>query len=688
MTITNKTIYNKASEILSKSYGVNAIFRDGQYEAIESVFVHKRSLIVQKTGWGKSLVYFVSTKLNRENGAGITLVICPLLSLMQNQVEAAAKFGLKCCVLNSTTKDDREMVISEIVANGYDLAFITPETLFSDTVQSRLPEIRIGLFVVDEAHCISDWGHDFRLEFGQISRIVRELPVNTPILATTATANDRVVADLKKQLGDDVYISRGGLHRESLAIQVLKMKDKAERYAWILKNINRLPGSGIIYCLTTRDCDYLTEFLVNNGINAAAYHSALDKEDKNVCIQIERKFMRNEYKVLVATIKLGMGYDKGDIGFVIHFQRSANIVSYYQQIGRAGRNLDYAYIILMSGREDEEIHEFFINTAFPTLEEAEAVVKIVEEKESEHSEIMSKANFSKGRVDKALAFLESEKIIFKDKKKYSRSVNKFVYNKEHYDAVTAIRRKEQDEMRKLIETNVCYSRYIINCLDDQEQVSCGRCRNCLGRDIINTGLTLQEKEHAARTINAKTLPIMPRKKWASTSLTKQTTIAYQNEEGVCIAKYGDVGFGELIKDCKTNKVEYPKELIERAKEILLPIIKERKIKNITFVPSLRSRTLENYAKEVAKACGVKCLPLLKKLKNTQQKTMQNSSFQCSNALTSYAVDGRVPQEDIILMDDMVDSKWTITVCGFMLREQGCTAVIPFALADSGQKEAD
>ncbi len=324
MEIKSSQIYTKASSILKSLYGMNAKFRDGQYEAIEATLMNHRTLVVQRTGWGKSLVYFTCTKLLREGGSGITFVVSPLLVLMQNQMEAAEQMGLRCEALNSATKERREEILQAMKDGSVDLVLVTPETLFREDVQSALPQIRIGLFVIDEAHCISDWGHDFRLEYSRLKEVLHRLPPNVPVLATTATANDRVVLDLEAQLGEQVYVSRGPLSRDSLWIQVLRLQKKAERYAWILENINELPGSGIIYCLTQRDCDYLADFLTQNGIPALSYYSRDGEEEEKNRIA-EEALKHNQIKALVATIKLGMGYDKGDIAFVIHFQMPANI---------------------------------------------------------------------------------------------------------------------------------------------------------------------------------------------------------------------------------------------------------------------------------------------------------------------------------------------------------------------------
>ena len=670
MHINDKEIHEKATAALIRMYGATASFRDGQYEAIEATLMNKRTLVVQKTGWGKSLVYFVCTKLLRDAEKGVTVVVSPLLVLMKNQIEAAEKMGLVCDVLNSTVVDRRDSIIESLVLGEIDLLLVTPESLFKEDIQKALKDIKIGLFVVDEAHCISDWGHDFRLDYGRLYKVLQNIPFSVPVLATTATANDRVIADLKKQLGEEVHLSRGPLMRESLSIQVLRLANKAERYAWILQNINRLPGSGIIYCLTQRDCDYLAEFLKQNGVLALSYYSRSGEED-NLNRDAEQLFQENKIKALVATIKLGMGYDKGDIAFVIHFQQPGNIVSYYQQIGRAGRNIERAYTFLMTGAEDKDIQDYFIETAFPTKEEATDIIRYIyenTEKGCTLGQINAAANYKKGRIDKALMFLVSEGFAVKDKSKYHVTLKPFSYDEQHYAEVTEVRRAEQRQMDQLIETNECYNRFIVNCLDDDTATCCGICGNCMGYEEFSSEIEQEYLDKALEFIERLIIPIEPRKKWASTAYTKQSNIAYQNEVGICLSRYGDVGYGSLVKRDKYEKVpRFCDELVGKSAQILRPIIQEKKISAVTCVPSLRSNIVQDFAQRLADSCGVKFVQLLKKEPASQQKTMQNSSHQCENAYCSFCTmpDVVIP-ERVLLVDDIVDSKWTLTVCGYRL----------------------
>ena len=687
--VTAPWIYKQAEQIIKELYGPGAKFRDGQYEAIEATMTKKRVLVVQRTGWGKSLVYFVCTKLMRQEHKGVTLVVSPLLVLMENQIEAATKMGLRCDVLNSTVKDRHAEILKSLENDELDLVLVTPETLFSEDVQKRLKNIKIGLFVVDEAHCISDWGHDFRLDYGSLKTVISSLPPSVPILATTATANDRVINDLEKQLGNNVYISRGPLTRESLTIQVLEMPNKITRYAWILENITNLPGSGIIYCLTQRDCDYLSEFLKQNGISAEAYYSRDTAEGELLNKDVVEKFRRNEIKAIVATIKLGMGYDKGDIAFVIHYQMPSNIVSYYQQIGRAGRNIGRAYTFLMFGKEDEDILNYFINTAFPTEKETDAIMEYISNNDGvKLYQIISSLNIKKSRLDKAIAFLMHDGFIRKENKLFYATPKPFVYDREHYDAVTAIRVKEMEQMKKLATTTTCYSKVVVECLDDHSAYECGRCANCLGRDILPSKPSANSIHIAETYINGLIIEILPRKMWVYSEYTGNKKIPVPNKAGVCLAKYGDPGYGELVQRDKYGvSKRFCDELVGKSAKVLKPIVAENKIEYLTCVPSLRSNIVLDFSKRLAESLGLTFVELLKKSDTRQQKEMQNNSYQCGNAMRSFSLlSGVVVPNKVLLVDDVVDSRWTLTACGYYLSEGGCEEVYPFALADSSQKE--
>lgn len=386
-----------------------ASFHDGQWESIEQLLNQNRVLVVQRTGWGKSMVYFLATKLLREHGAGPTLLISPLLSLMRNQLEAAQRIGVTARAINSTNNEEWQQIHSELTANQVDVLLISPERLANDEFrQNILANIahNIGLFVIDEAHCISDWGHDFRPDYRRIVRVLQAIPPNVPVLATTATANNRVVNDVKSQLGDDIILQRGSLIRKSLKLQNINMPSPAARMAWLAQTIPSLPGSGIIYTLTQRDAERVTEWLEINEITAKAYHAGIADARE----ELEQQLLNNEIKVLVATVALGMGFDKPDLGFVIHFQRPASVVHYYQQVGRAGRAVDEAFGILLCGEEDDRIADFFIRNAFPPQQHISEILRVLDEADNGLSvpEMQRVLNLRKSQIDKTIKFLTVE----------------------------------------------------------------------------------------------------------------------------------------------------------------------------------------------------------------------------------------------------------------------------------------
>ena len=404
-----------------------AAFRDGQEKAIQHVVdVRGRLLVVQKTGWGKSSVYFIATKLLREQGQGPAILISPLLSLMRNQIEAASRMGVRAFTIHSGNTEEWDAVELAIKQDKVDILLISPERLGNERFRTGVlapAAQRISLLVVDEAHCISDWGHDFRPHYRFITNIVRTLPKNLRLLATTATANNRVLDDLGKVLGPNLEVSRGDLSRPSLLLQTIQMPSQAERLAWLAQHIPTVPGSGIIYTLTVRSSELVAEWLRLQGVDAKAYSGESDPKDR---VELENALLRNEVKVLVATTALGMGFDKPDLAFVIHFQMPGSVVHYYQQVGRAGRNLAAAYGVLLSGEEETEIGDYFIDSAFPSPADVETILKALESTDDglTVNELMDQVNVSKGRIDKALLLmsLESPAPIAKEGTKWKLTV--------------------------------------------------------------------------------------------------------------------------------------------------------------------------------------------------------------------------------------------------------------------------
>ena len=706
-----KEIYNEAIKYLKLALNNdNASFRKGQYEAIEAVFTNRRSLVVQKTGWGKSLVYFISTKINRVKNKGISIVVSPLLVLIDNQIEAAKKVELECAAIYSGNREEHESIIHRMKENKVDIVFTTPESLFN-IVRPHLKDIYLGMLIIDEAHCISDWGHDFRMSYRKIVDVLEELKGNDfPILATTATANNRVIEDLKCQIGPNLFISRGDLFRDNLYIQVIDFDSKVKRYGWILQYINKLPGTGIIYCLTTRDCDDLSSFLKQNNISAESYHSDLDAE---VCDRNIELFLHNKIKVLVSTIKLGMGYDKPDVSFVIHYQVPKNIVSYYQQIGRAARSIECGYCFLLKGGNDFKILEHFIEHSFPKENVMQAVLRCFDnlpwDKDSLSAQaIYKQLNMSTNDISKALKFLTFDKVLSQEKQSYSLTGKKFVYKRDYYGEIQSIRYEEIKQLKQLFITDKCINREILKALDDNISTNCNKCKNCLGREILPIEVNEESLMIAKDYLERSYIEIIPKDKYrVKIKGTGQyeypdrpfweyrgryIPAEYEEKEvtpGFALSKYGDEGIGSIIGECKYTKKSYPEEVYIKAENILKGFVKKYNINMITFIPSLNNKLMDEFAEKLAKRINVMFVKCFEKNNNVSQKNMENYVWQKKNAKDNYRLIYKyLSKKNVLLIDDMVDSGYTLTYQAIKLLAAGANCVVPMALADSSVRSVD
>jgi ATP-dependent DNA helicase RecQ len=424
-----------------RALGPSAEFRDGQLEAIQAVVEQRsRLLVVQRTGWGKSAVYFVATRLLRDRGAGTTIIVSPLLALMRDQIEAASRMHLNAATINSSNKEDWEPIERDLLSRKVDLLLVSPERFNNSDFRDRLlgPLSRsAGLLVVDEAHCISDWGHDFRPDYRRLVRVLEFLPPGLPVLCTTTTANDRVVEDIRHQLGADLKWIRGSLDRESLSLSSLRIPTIVERLAWLAQWIPRMPGSGIVYCLTVADTARVADWLNAKGIPAAAYSGETDPEQR---LEIEKQLKTNELKVVAATSALGMGFDKPDLAFVIHFQSPDSPVAYYQQVGRAGRAVDHADVVLLWSKRDEDIWQYFLETGLPVQWHAEQVVEYLEAEGDwvGRRDIEVNVNMPSSRITGLLKVLDVEGAVEKERSKYRRTLHPWAFDSARIERVRTL----------------------------------------------------------------------------------------------------------------------------------------------------------------------------------------------------------------------------------------------------------
>ncbi|TXT16191.1 MAG: ATP-dependent DNA helicase RecQ [Erysipelotrichaceae bacterium] len=676
--------------MLKSTVGQNAEFREGQLEAINRILNNERLLVVQKTGWGKSIIYFICSKILRESGKGPTIIISPLLSLIRNQQQAARKLGLRIESINSTNPDDHADIIEKLGQNQSDILMISPEQLAIETRFSKIQKniSSLGLFVVDEAHCISDWGHDFRPDYRRIIDYINLLPQNIPILATTATANDRVVADISQQLGN-VSVLRGPLTRESLKLKVLILKDEAERLAWLEINLPRIEGSGIVYCLTKRTTHRVTEYLRSKGIDAREYNADLTSERRT---ELEGLFDNNKIKCLVATVALGMGYDKPDISFVIHYQRPGNLITYYQQIGRAGRNLENAIVVLLSGQEDDEIQKYFIDSAFPTEDEMKTIVDTIENSDGlKKNEILKTVNIKDMRLEKCFTYLQVEKVLSRDSNgKYFRTLNKWSPNDQRSAQITARRYEELDQIKAFVTHDQCLMEFISKALDDPYSKPCGKCMNCDPDFQTNDALPISKIVAAQNFINHESITIENRKRWPYVidgGYVIPEDKRFMTGRTLCI--YGDSGYGKMIAEDKYKTGFVRDELIDASIKLIREWEEFPKDDScICFIPSTkRPNFVKDFAYKVAEDLGMEVYNILvKRETGFSQKNFQNGAKQYDNAMKSFEIKHGIKlPTNILLIDDIVDSRWTLVAATIKLKEIGRHDVYPFTIANSNGK---
>lgn len=671
----------------------SAQFRDDQEDAIRHVVEgHGRLLIVQKTGWGKSFVYFIATKLLREQGLGPALLISPLLSLMRNQIAAAERMGVRAATINSDNASEWAEVERRVRDGEVDILLIAPERLANERFQAEVLApiaAATSLMVVDEAHCISDWGHDFRPQYRLLERIIANLPSNLRLLATTATANDRVMDDLAQVLGPNLQVSRGDLTRASLTLQTIRLPSQAARLAWLADMLRKLVGSGIIYTLTVRDAALVADWLKSCGYAVEAYTGKTGERRE----EIEEGLLRNRYKAVVATTALGMGFDKPDLAFVIHYQTPGSVVAYYQQVGRAGRALDDAYGVVLSGHEEAEITDYFIRSAFPTRDEVADVLQALDAAPRGLSvpRLMEQVNLSQSRIEKTIALLalESPAPIAKQDTKWlltaSRLSPRFW---ERAERLTALRRAEAEQMQNYVDLPFGqHMGFLVDALDgDATDVPPPRLPE-LAADV-DGGLVNRAVGFLRRT----SLPIEPRQKWPTGGMPHYGVSGtiyprLRAAPGKALSVWGDAGWGGLVRRGKYTDGRFSDELVDAAADMIREWAPRPAPTWVTAVPSLRHPDLvPDFAARLAAALGTPfAMVLVKTDERAEQKAMANRTQQARNVDGALSLNGApIPTGPVLLIDDMVDSRWTLTVAAWLLRSHGAGAVYPLALAQTGQ----
>ena len=686
------TLEARALELLHELAGPEASFREHQWEAVRDLVADRsRVLCVQRTGWGKSAVYFLATALLRERGAGPALIVSPLLALMRNQIAAAERLGISALTINSTNRDEWDEVRALLADDAVDLLLISPERLNNPRFREDMLPLfasRVGLVVVDEAHCISDWGHDFRPDYRRLRDMLAALPEGVPVLGTTATANDRVVGDVEEQLGGAVKTYRGELGRSSLRFEVVELPGQADRLAWLATWLEQLPGSGIVYTLTKRDADVVAEWLNTRGIPAEAYSGEIESEQR---IAVEDRLLSNQLKCVVATSALGMGYDKPDLGFVVHYQAPGSVIAYYQQVGRAGRAIDRAEVVLLRGAEDRRIQDFFIEQAFPRRELVERVLARIDaagDQGASTPELTAEVNLGRGRIEAMLKVLDVEGAVARSGSRWVSATGEWSYDAERYGRITELRRAEQRAMAAFGADGRCLMRVLREQLDDPAAEDCGICAVCAGPRFAGT-LDPALVREAALLLRSRPL-VIDVKKMApdDTGAMKKLPEDVRAEEGRALARLGDGGWNpEIQAGLRDGRLS--DEVVTAAADLVrawaIPA------DWVAAVPARRGAAgagggadgdlVSDFAARLAQALGK---PFAKALVRADdrppQREMANSAQQVANVRGAFRVARELPEGACLLVDDVRFSGWTLAMTAGQLRRRGASAVFPLALA--------
>jgi ATP-dependent DNA helicase RecQ len=675
-----------------------AEFHDGQYEAIETLVDHRRrALVVQRTGWGKSAVYFVATLLLRARGAGPTILVSPLLALMRDQISAAARAGVRAVAINSTNAHEWDDVLGQLQRDEVDVLLVSPERLNNPSFrEEQLPQLvrRAGMLVVDEAHCISDWGHDFRPDYRRLRELIASLPESVPVLATTATANSRVVQDVAEQLagGGEVVTIRGPLARASLRLGVLRLPDARARLGWLLSHLAELPGSGIIYTLTVAAAEDTARLLREAGHEVRAYTGQTDPAERE---ESEARLKSNRVKALVATSALGMGFDKPDLGFVLHLGAPSSPVAYYQQVGRAGRATDNADVLLLPGSEDEAIWKYFATASMPDQARAEAVIAALGDEPLSTPALETRVDLRRTPLELLLKVLDVDGAVKRVRGGWVATGRPWVYDAERYERIAEARAREQRSMIDYETTTGCRMEYLQRALDDETAAPCGRCDNCAGV-WFPTDVGEAAASSAGSSLDRVGVVLEPRAQWPTGAsrlgVPVKGRIAETERmlEGRALARLTDLGWGGTLRSllegsAASQDAPASAALVAACVRVLGEWSWDERPAAVMSVPSRRHpQLIDSIARGLAEAGRLPYLgPLALATGGPTGEPGGNSAWRLSGVWERFSVDVELPDGPILLVDDLVDSRWTLTVAARALRLAGATAVLPFALALRG-----
>ncbi|MGW3539143.1 RecQ family ATP-dependent DNA helicase [Nocardia niigatensis] len=686
-----------AESLLRELAGPRARLREDQWVAIEALVVQRRrALVVQRTGWGKSAVYFISAKLLRAQGRGPTVIVSPLLALMRNQVAAAERAGVVAATINSGNVTEWDEIHARVAAGDVDVLLVSPERLNNpDFRDSVLPKLAAdaGLVVIDEAHCVSDWGHDFRPDYRRIRTLIADLGSEVPVLATTATANDRVVTDVATQIGTDTLVLRGSLDRESLHLSVVRIPDAVQRTAWLSRRLHELPGSGIVYTLTVAAAHDLADVLNSHGHHVAAYTGQTDPTEREA---LEAALLNNEVKALIATSALGMGFDKPDLGFVVHLGAPSSPISYYQQVGRAGRGTERAEVVLLPGHEDRQIWSYFASVAFPREHIVRSVLAALDtERPLSTAALEPLVELNRSRLEMVLKVLDVDGAVRRVRGGWLGTGQPWAYDTERYERLSVARETEQQAMIDYESTAECRMTFLRRQLDDPglaPDARCGRCDNCTGTRP-DTAVDATDLAEIRTRLDRPGIDLAPRKQWptglAKLGIPLSGKISDGPETGRVLGRLSDLGWGQRLRPLLDGPDAAVPDEVFRACTIVLREWNwaQRPTAVMALGSGPRPTLTRSLAARLAEIGRLRDLGVLHLRPDLPPISAVNSAHRVAalhNAwetpdLSTVAGERR-EAERILLVDALTDTGWTFTMAARTLRAAGAAAVLPFALA--------
>src|SRR6185312_15294687 len=594
-----------------------------------------------------------------------------------------------------------EALYAEVAAGQADVLLVSPERLNNPSFRDQvLPELSrsAGLVVIDEAHCISDWGHDFRPDYRRLRTLLDGLPAAIPVLATTATANARVTADVAEQLGSpgDTLVLRGPRDRDSLRLAVVTLPTAHQRLGWLAARLDELPGSGIVYALTVAAAQETAAFLREQGLPVAAY-TGRDEPDERA--RAEEDLLANRVKALVATSALGMGYDKPDLGFIVHLGAPQSPVAYYQQIGRAGRGVERAEVILLPATEDRDIWAYFASLAFPPERDVRTALAALAAAGAPLSlaALETHVDLSRGRLETMLKVLDVDGAVRRVPGGWTVTGQPWVYDKQRYDRVAAERAREQQAMLGYTETGGCRMEYLRRELDDPEAAPCGRCDNCTGV-ARPAGVSSRTEDFARARLRRPGVTVTPRRIWPTgmaalgLDATGRIPAGVAAEPGRCVGRLTDIGWGSPLRKVLANGAPdepIPGDLFDAVLAVLAAWDWAERPAGVVTLPSRsRPRLITALGERIAAAGKLSYLGSLEYRSGAAPGCQYNSAQRLAALWRTLGVPGDLGTalggfgRPVLLVDDRIGTGWTMTVGAKLLRECEAPAVLPFALAVS------